>query len=108
MGDLNDHPEAQPLTMLLSSGLENSFDLAANQTRYTYIYQGISQTLDYILFSPRSNLIPFLIQPIHINADYPYSYTGLSDSVYRSSDHDPLLVAFAPAVSTVFLPVILR
>jgi len=108
LGDLNDHPEAQPLRTLLSSGLANSFDLAAYQTRYTYIYQGISQTLDYILFTPQINLIPFFIQPIHINADYPYVYTGQSDSVYRSSDHDPLLVAFAPAVSTAFLPLILR
>ncbi len=108
MGDLNDHLEAQPLTALLSSGLKNSLDLAANQTRYTYIYQGVSQTLDYILFSPQPNLIPSLIQPIHINADYPYSYISLSDSVHLSSDHDPLLVGFAPAVASAYLPVLLR
>jgi len=100
--------EAQPLMTLLSSGLENSFDLAAGQTRYTYIYQGISQTLDYILYFPRPNLIPSQIQPIHINADYPYYFTGLSDSIHRSSDHDPLLFSFALAASKTYLPVILR
>ena len=108
LGDLNDHPDSQPLAELMTGGLINALDLRERDARYSYIYTGISQTLDYILFAPQYNLSPNMVKPAHINADYPESYQGSDGSVHRSSDHDPLLIGFSPAAAAIYLPLVIR
>jgi uncharacterized protein len=108
LGDLNDHPDSQPLAELFGHGLQNTMNWAEKEERYTYIYQGISQTLDYLLVYLQPTLLPFSVRPVHINADYPASYLDDIDTPVRSSDHDPIVVDFAPAKPTVFLPSVWR
>jgi predicted extracellular nuclease len=108
LGDLNDHPDSLPVQEMLSQGLKNPIQSLPRTWQYTYIYNGISQSLDYILTSMHPPLYSLQIQPVRINADYPASLEQETASFYRSSDHDPLwieIVAFPPQV---FLPMLSR
>jgi hypothetical protein len=108
LGDLNDHPDSQPLAEFLGRGFRNTMNWAEIGDRYTYIFQGISQTLDYVLLYPQPTLLPVSVKPVHINADYPASYRDDIDTPQRSSDHDPIVVNFTPVEPTVFLPLVRR
>ncbi len=102
MGDLNDYYHSDPLDQLdptygvltnVWSDLSSTSTGQGTITRYSYLYNGISQTLDHTLVSDALNDLPRVVSPRHVNADWPGSHTGDS-SMFRSSDHDPLLVAF--------------
>jgi PKD repeat protein len=102
MGDLNDYYHSDPLDHLDStygvltnvwSDLTSTSSGQGTITRYSYLYNGISQTLDHTLVSDALNGLPRVVSPRHVNADWPGSHTEDS-SMFRSSDHDPLLVAF--------------
>ncbi len=108
LGDLNDHPDSQPLAEFFGRGFRNAMNWADQSERYTYIYQGISQTLDYLLLYPQPTLLPVSIKPVHINADYPNSYLQDIDTPHRSSDHDPIVVNFTPVEPSVYLPSVRR
>ena len=108
LGDLNDFPNSQPLSLLTDEGF---FDITQNidsSNRYTYIYHGISQVLDYILLNKASTLNPLAVIPIHINADYPYRLSMDETTFHRSSDHDPLIVQFSMPGYQAYLPIIRR
>jgi predicted extracellular nuclease len=49
-----------------------------------------------------------MVEPAHINADYPESYQETDGSSHRSSDHDPLLIGFSPAAAVTFLPLVIQ
>jgi predicted extracellular nuclease len=106
LGDLNDHPDSQPIAELLGRGFQNAMNWAEKEARYTYIYQGVSQTLDYMLLYPQPSLLPVSVRPVHINADFPASYLGDIATPHRSSDHDPIVIDFTPVEPTVYLPLI--
>ncbi len=108
LGDLNDHPDSQPLAELFRRGFRNAMDWAEEEDRYTYIYQGVSQTLDYVLMFPQPDWLALLVKPAHINADYPDTYLSDIDTPIRSSDHDPIAVNIAPVEPAVFFPMIRR
>ncbi len=102
MGDLNDYYHSDPLDQLdptygvltnVWSDLTSTSSGQGTITRYSYIYNGISQTLDHTLVSEALDNLPRVVSPRHVNADWPGSHTEDS-SMFRSSDHDPLLVAF--------------
>lgn len=106
LGDLNDYPNSQPLSILTAAGLTSLPPRVPAAERYTYNYQGVSQVLDHILVNPP--LLKWLIfpSPAHLNADYPDSYNGQSGTFYRNSDHDPLLARFVQADYVTYLPLI--
>lgn len=108
LGDFNDHPSSIPLTILTSVGLQQTLRLAPALDRFSYIYEGVSQTLDDLLFVPRAGLMPVHPRAVHINADYPAVLASLNNSSRRSSDHDPLVVGFTSAQPPIFLPLVLR
>jgi predicted extracellular nuclease len=108
LGDLNDYPDSQPLAEFFGRDFRNMMNWAEKEQRYTYIYQGISQTLDYLLLYPQPTLLPFSIRPVHINADYPATYLGDIETPLHSSDHDPLVIDLTPVEPTVFLPLVRR
>lgn len=77
-------------------------DLVAREvpaaSRYSYVYEGRSGYLDHAWLDG-----PLPVQAVrfwHINADEPpmLAYDGgvPGDGVWRSSDHDPLLIDLAP------------
>ncbi|MFJ9762055.1 endonuclease/exonuclease/phosphatase family protein [Streptomyces sp. NPDC101149] len=83
LGDLNDYQFSKPLAALTSGGvLTDLINTLPVDERYSYVYDGNSQTLDHILVSPA--IKKFQYQVVHINAEF-------SD---QTSDHDPQVVRF--------------
>ncbi|MGW3645543.1 lamin tail domain-containing protein [Streptomyces sp. NPDC000878] len=81
LGDLNDFEFSQTMTALTDGKVLNPLikTLPAAE-RYTYVYDGNSQTLDHILTSPA--VTHFDYDVVHINAEF----------ADQASDHDPQIV----------------
>lgn len=94
LGDLNDAPTSPALQALLEDGFQDISAQISRPSRYTYNYQGISQSLDYILWRPLGVLGLQSIAAMHINADFPPAWADDLSHYRRSSDHDPLLARF--------------
>ncbi len=107
-GDLNDFPDSQPLSILEQAGLRDANLGITYPERYTYIFQGISQVLDYALFDLALPLACIVAEPAHINADYPAAYAGVNETVFRSSDHDPVTFWLKELKDQSYLPVVQR
>ncbi|MGW2552606.1 lamin tail domain-containing protein [Streptomyces sp. NPDC001635] len=83
LGDLNDYQFSKPLATLTAGGvLKDLINTLPVNERYSYVYDGNSQTLDHILVSPAIKKLQY--QVVHINAEF-------SD---QTSDHDPQVVRF--------------
>lgn len=93
LGDLNCGTMEEPIRFLESSGYTNLMHLYAPD-QYSYTYHNGVEYLDHALAS--SSMVNQVTgaQPYHINTDesyyhyYPYGDT----SMYRYSDHDPLII----------------
>lgn len=85
LGDLNEFEFVSPLTGLESAGLNNLTNTLPENERYSYIFQGNSQSLDHILVSD-SLAATAEYDAVHVNAEFA---DGL-----QASDHDPLLARF--------------
>ncbi len=93
VGDLNSFYGSPPLQTLISAGLMDLFDGLAPDQRYSYIYQGVAQTLDHILVS--QGLGTCLTDYTVLHLDSPYPPPAPDDSTAtRKSDHDPLVASF--------------
>lgn len=108
LGDLNDFPVSLPLEAMKVQGLWDLWPSAARPYRYSFVYQGISQALDYIQVAVQPPLAWSGLQPVHINADYPAGFARVDGSLHRSSDHDPLLARFVWMDSLTYLPILNR
>lgn len=116
LGDLNDFEASKPVETLRHGPepadgaarepgrvlLWHAFDSLPLLERYTYIFNGGSQTLDHLLLTP--GLTPDFggMAIAHINADFPIAQPGGTEgvpgdsAVYGSSDHDPLVLTVRP------------
>ncbi|WP_237449010.1 S-layer homology domain-containing protein [Paenibacillus sp. OT2-17] len=83
LGDLNDFQFSETLALLRGQELTNLIDNLDEKERYSYIYEGNSQTLDHMLVSPSLSKTSVL-DIVHMNADF-------STADGRVSDHDPLV-----------------
>ncbi|HTG67796.1 MAG TPA: 5'-nucleotidase C-terminal domain-containing protein [Candidatus Udaeobacter sp.] len=83
LGDFNDFQFSGTLNKLKGAELTNLVDKLPVAERYSYIYDGNSQTLDHILVD-NANGAQAEIDVVHVNADF-------SAEQGRVSDHDPLL-----------------
>ncbi|MGG6241551.1 endonuclease/exonuclease/phosphatase family protein [Nodosilinea sp. AN01ver1] len=95
LGDLNEFEFVSPLTGLESAGLTNLTNTLPENERYSFIFQGNSQSLDHILVS-ESLSAGADFDAVHVNAEF-------AESPQSASDHDPLLARFtieAPSVIT--------
>ncbi len=95
MGDLNSFYDSPPLDALRQAGLKHVFEHLPEEERYTYVYYGVSQTLDHILVTPPLMGMLQWVDILHIDADYPPPEPG-DPSVWHKSDHDPIIVTFGP------------
>ena len=81
LGDLNDFEFSETIDILEAAGLSDLYDTLPLPERYSYVFQGNSQTLDHILVSgslaDRSTL-----DVVHVNAEF----------ADQASDHDPSVV----------------
>src|SRR5437773_2397323 len=78
LGDLNDFEFSETIRSLEAAGLTDLYDTLPLAERYSYVFEGNSQTLDHILVSgslaDRSTL-----DVVHVNAEF----------ADQASDHDP-------------------
>ncbi|OME86133.1 hypothetical protein BK120_09115 [Paenibacillus sp. FSL A5-0031] len=83
LGDFNDFQFSGTLNKIKGNELTNLVDTLPVSERYSYIYDGNSQTLDHILVDKTIGTTAE-IDVVHVNADF-------STEQGRVSDHDPLL-----------------
>jgi len=81
LGDLNDFEFSETIQILEAAGLTDLYDTLPRAERYSYVFQGNSQTLDHILVSgPLANRSA--LDVVHVNAEF----------ADQASDHDPSVV----------------
>ncbi len=107
-GDLNDTPNSEPVSILKSTGLRDLTQDIEWSSRYSMIYQGVSQVLDYVLEMPTIQYGAAQVEILHINADFPVVFGAVDGIVFRSSDHDPVWGNMIQFSSYVFFPQILH
>ena len=83
MGDFNDFQWSKSLKTLEKGPMTNLVNDVPKASRYSYVYQGNTQTLDHFFVSDNMEKRAKL-DMIHVNADF-------TDLNGRASDHDPLL-----------------
>jgi predicted extracellular nuclease len=86
LGDMNDFQFSDPLGILTGAAtgdqvLTDLVDTLPEPERYSYDFEGNSETLDHILTTQHLTQASVL-QPIHVNAEF----------ANQASDHDPMLV----------------
>ncbi|MFJ4470349.1 endonuclease/exonuclease/phosphatase family protein [Streptomyces sp. NPDC089424] len=88
LGDINDFEFSDTVELLEGRGeLWSAVKSLPRDERYSYVYQGNSQTLDQILISPSIRRgCDFEYDSVHINAEF-------HDQI---SDHDPQVLRFRP------------
>ena len=99
LGDINAFEDESPLAVLEGpeTSLDNLWDLAPEQERYSFAFQGKLQTLDHILVTDGLQSRVQQLRYAHFNNDY-YD-RGLAGGGHKVSDHDPpvLTLSQAPA-----------
>jgi uncharacterized protein len=92
LGDLNEFEFISPVEDILGSSLNNLVTTLPENERYSFNFQGNSQSLDHILVSDNlTNNTQFDI--VHVNTEFAETDT-------RASDHDPLLASLNIASTT--------
>jgi predicted extracellular nuclease len=81
LGDLNDFEFSDTIHILEAAGLTDLYDTVPLAERYSYVFEGNSQTLDHILVSG-SLLNRSTLDVVHVNAEF----------ADQASDHDPSVV----------------
>ncbi|MBD2418514.1 lamin tail domain-containing protein [Anabaena cylindrica FACHB-243] len=101
VGDLNEFEFISPLNILAggnSSVLTNLTNTLPENERYTYNFDGNSQSLDHILVS--NNLgATAQVDIVHVNSEFV-------DNAQRASDHDPILVTLTITQNISTLPAV--
>jgi predicted extracellular nuclease len=89
LGDLNDFEWSAPLMTLKSAPMNDLIETLPANERYTYVFEGNSQTLDHILVS-NSLLSRSTTDVVHVNAEF----------WDQASDHDPQVATITLADTT--------
>jgi predicted extracellular nuclease len=79
LGDLNDFQFSNPVVTLAGSLLNDLVNSLPEAERYTYVYEGNSETLDHILLGNPTFGRPFTYDIVHVNSEF----------AVQASDHDP-------------------
>lgn len=103
LGDLNAFEDETPLGVLEGpeTSLDNLWDLAPEQERYSYAFQGKLQTLDHILVTEGLQDRVASMRYAHFDNDY-FDRTPWRDYGHKVSDHDPPVLTLSrhPAAGT--------
>ena len=103
MGDLNAYAKEDPITTLREGGMIDLHRAFHADSSYSYTFHGQAGYLDHALCN--STLYPQVTGMVayHINSDESDSYTYDKSSdltMFRCSDHDPVLVGLCLGQST--------
>lgn len=94
MGDLNAYAKEDPITRLISNGMIDLHRAFHADSSYSYQFGGQAGYLDHALSN--ATLFPQVkgVAGFHINSDERDSYTYESGdlTMFRCSDHDPVIV----------------
>lgn len=103
IGDFNAYSEEDPMVVLRDAGYTDLAP-AEDSSEYSYVFSGLSGSLDHVLASPAALAAVTGVDIWNINSTesvgleysrYNVNVTDLyRDDVYRASDHDPILVGF--------------
>jgi predicted extracellular nuclease len=106
MGDLNAYAQENPIAAIKAGGYTDLIAQFVGTGAYSYVFDGQAGYLDHALASNSLQVQTVGATEWHINADEPisldynteYKSAGqvssfYSSDAYRSSDHDPLMVA---------------
>ena len=92
MGDFNMYQFDPLMSIIRSAGLTNLTDTLSPSDNYSYVFDGVTQTLDHILISEglRSRVVRTMFA--RLNADFPETLRANAARPERISDHDvPLM-----------------
>ncbi|MDR1592670.1 MAG: ExeM/NucH family extracellular endonuclease [Prevotellaceae bacterium] len=96
MGDLNAYAKENPLTVFETAGYSNLLKRFEGDSAYSYVYQAAAGCLDHALANATLAQQVVDATVFHINTDEPtcigYDGSRRQDNMYRSSDHDPVVV----------------
>src|SRR5204862_3423888 len=81
-GDLNDFEWSDTVSILKSGVLHDLMDTLPENERYSYVFEGNSQTLDHILTDDALFARPLTYDVVHVNSEF----------AAQASDHDPSVV----------------
>lgn len=95
MGDLNAYAKEDPVLEFTRKGHIDLHNYFYGDTSYSYVFRSTAGTLDHALCS--TSMLPQVtgMAAYHINSDEKdyYTYDSSNDTtMFRSSDHDPILV----------------
>lgn len=96
MGDLNAYGKEDPIRVLTAGGMTDLHRYCHADSSYSYVYHGEAGYLDHALVN--TTMLPQVTGMVayHINSDEDdtYNYYGYRNdgSIFRSSDHDPIIV----------------
>ena len=95
MGDLNAYGKEDPIITLIDGGMTDLHRYFHADSSYSYTFRGEAGYLDHALCN--ASLLPQItgMAAYHINSDESDSYTydkSNDYTMFRSSDHDPVLV----------------
>lgn len=83
LGDLNDFQFSNPMLTLTGTGpqlvLNDLITTLPESERYTYVFEGNSETLDHILIGNSTFARPFKYDVVHVNSEF----------ANQASDHEP-------------------
>lgn len=85
LGDFNEFEFVSPVAIIEDAGLTNLTNTLDEDERYSFIFQGNSQSLDHILISD-ALAADATFDVVHLNSEF-------ASTDDRSSDHDPLVAS---------------
>ena len=96
VGDLNAYGKEDPITTLLDGGMIDLHRTFHADSSYSYVYQGTLGYLDHALCNASMYKQVTGMTPYHINSveqdAYTYSGSSYDGTIFRCSDHDPILI----------------
>jgi predicted extracellular nuclease len=96
IGDYNAYAEEDPIRTLSAGGLTNLNEMVPLPKRYSHQFQAHSGLLDYAFATPSLKEQVSRTTIWHINSDEPVLEGQNPKTYFRSSDHDPVIVALNP------------
>uniref|UniRef100_UPI003567CC09 ExeM/NucH family extracellular endonuclease n=1 Tax=Arsukibacterium sp. TaxID=1977258 RepID=UPI003567CC09 len=119
IGDLNAYAKEDPITALAEAGYYDVFDVLGKTASYGYVFRGLAGSLDHALLNQHALEALADADKWNINADEPIAldynvefkteqqiFDYYAPDAYRSSDHDPVIVALQ--LAPVYPPVDIR
>lgn len=104
MGDLNAYSLEDPIRIFTDANYTNLIKKFEGEKGYSYSYRGTVGCLDHALANEAIKSQVTGCEVFHINADEAsvFGYDGYSyqNNMYRSSDHDPVVVGLKLNIST--------